>query len=221
VRIWLCCIVVALLGCVAVVPWEGMKLFHQGKPFPSVWGVETHRLGSSYIIHYHDCDDMANEMADYLHRWFSWDDMRIMYGYRSGPFGGGHAWLEVWWDGNWYVCDPSGDNWMWKFNTAGYDSKDRPTNWSQFQVFRKYPSDPPYVETSPGRESGYLNRGDYFKNGQWYNKNRVKQLGRHDKKYYPNGVPPERFGNIGLPWMPSFFITPMMTEPEPYIEEKE
>ena len=116
---------------------EDMEKFHQSKPFPEEWRQETHRIGDQYVRGQYDCDDMAKDMAKYLADWFKDQDMRIIYGYMSGPLGGEHAWLEVFYQGSWYVCDPSTRKWMCRFKSNGRTSQDRPMNWTSYSIYKE------------------------------------------------------------------------------------
>lgn len=165
-------LIVLVVGCATVAPWNGLELFHRTAPFPEVWRLKTHELANQYVKDSHDCDDMAQEMADYLHEWFEWSDMRLVFGGRLEQYmPGSHMWLEVWWDGYWWVFDPSCRKWMWKFPEAGRESKKRPINWG-FDVYSEYPTDEPYWDGS-----GYKNKGDTWRGSGWIRSTPGKRVG--------------------------------------------
>ena len=68
------------------------------------WLLTFVEIGWEYILDEHDCDDMAQEFADYLvSRGIAYDRITLVKG-RSWSSGNFHAWIEV---DRFYVFDPT------------------------------------------------------------------------------------------------------------------
>jgi len=133
-------LVLVVLGCASVPPSTPREAFQS--------------IGSDYIVDKHDCDDMAQEFADWLAlSGVSREDMRFVSAshnyYRDAPH---HFWLEVWHPDGWCLYDvASGDYAVPIEGSMLYENYDA----HYIPSVRVY------------RDGGYQCRGDRWVDGRW------------------------------------------------------
>jgi len=115
-------------------------------------------IGSEYVHSQHDCDDMAQEFADWLAAsGVSREGMRFASAthnyYEEAP---PHFWLEVRTDGSWLIYDPAGGDYA-----VPIEGSDLYANY----VMHYISSSRVYLDAPIDR--GYRRHGDRWVAGRW------------------------------------------------------